>query len=86
MITITKQPSPHTRTKPITAITVMKVAPPLPKAKAYNWTKGCGAFKENKTSKSGVQNKNKMMVTKLSRPVAIALDRIPFPATILYID
>lgn len=62
---------------------VMKVLPPLPRARAYTCTKGCGAPKAKKTSRSGIQNRKRIAVTKPRTPVAIALVRIPFPATML---
>jgi hypothetical protein len=64
-------------------MTVMKMLPPLPRAKAYIWTNGCGASKAKTVFRSGVQKRKSMAVTKPSRPVAIALVRMPFAATTL---
>lgn len=69
--------------RPMTAMTVMKMLPPLPRAKAYTWTKGWGAPNAKNVSRSGMQNKNKMAVINPNTPVAMALVRIPFPAVTL---
>lgn len=61
----------------------MKTLPPFPSASAYICTKGCGAESENKTSKLGVQNSNKMVKTKEPTPVAMAPVKIALPATTL---
>ena len=47
--------------------------PPLPSARAYSCTNGCGASSENRVSRSGVQNRNSMLVANPSMPVAMAL-------------
>lgn len=52
---------------------VMNAPPPLPRASAYSWTNGCGASSENRVSKSGVQNRKRMLVVNPRMPVAIAL-------------
>lgn len=62
---------------------VIKMLAFLPRARAYNCTKGCGAFKENNTSRSGVQKRKRMAVTKPKTPVAMALDKMPRPAITL---
>ena len=73
----------RTNIRPITAMAVIKALPGLPNARAYSNTNGCGAFKENKVFKSGVQNKNKIVVIKPSTPVAMQLLRMPLPAMTL---
>jgi len=62
---------------------VMKALPGLPNARAYTCTNGCGAFRENNVSKSGVQKRNKIVVINPKTPVAIQLLNMPFPAIIL---
>ena len=62
---------------------VMKMLPPFPKARAKICTKGCGASRAKKVSRSGMQNRKRMVVAKPKIPVAMQLDRIPFPATTL---
>ena len=61
----------------------MTMLPCLPRASAYSCTKGCGASSANKVSRSGVQNRNRIVVAKPSTPVATALQKIPRAATTL---
>ena len=67
----------------MTAMMVMTMLPPLPKAKAYIWTNGCGASKAKMVFRSGVQNRKRIAVIKPKRPVAITLVRMPLPAITL---
>jgi len=67
----------------MTAIVVMTMLPPFPRASAYICTKGWGASRANTVFRSGVQNRKRIVVTKPKMPVAIALLNIPFPATTL---
>lgn len=76
-------PLKHTNMRPMTAMAVMKALPGLPNASAYSCTNGCGAFRENKVLKSGVQKRNKIVVIKPKIPVAIQLLRMPLLAIIL---
>jgi hypothetical protein len=69
--------------RPRAARAVMKALPGFPNAIAYSWTNGWGASREKRVSRSGVQNKRRMIVAKLRMPVANALVIIPFPATTL---
>ena len=61
----------------------MKTAPPRPRATEYICTKGCGASKAKRVSKSGVQNRNKIAVMNPRTPVAMAPPNIPRAATTL---
>ena len=63
----------RTRIRPRVAITVITTLPPLPSASAYSWTNGCGASSENRVSRSGVQNRKRMLVANPRIPVAMAL-------------
>lgn len=72
-----------TKIKPNAAIIVMKTLGPLPSAIAYSCTKGWGASKEKRVSKSGVQNKKRIVVRNPMIPVASALVKIPRPAITL---
>lgn len=69
--------------RPTVAMMVMKTLPGRPKARAYSCTNGCGASREKRVSRSGVQKRNRIVVAKPNTPVAIALDKIPRPATTL---
>ena len=61
----------------------MITLPPLPNASAYIWTNGCGASRAKSVSRSGVQNRKRMVVANPSTPVAITLVIMPRPATTL---
>lgn len=76
----------HTRIRPMIAIMVMNMLAFLPKARAYSWTKGWGASRAKRVSRSGVQKRKRMHVIKPKTPVARALDKMPLAATILWID
>lgn len=75
-----------TKIKPNDAMMVMKILGPLPNAIAYIWTKGWGASRVKRVSKSGVQNKKRIVVMNPMIPVAKALVNIPRPATTLRSD
>ena len=71
--------------RPITAMIVMKMLGPLPRASAYSCTNGCGASSAKNVFKSGMQNRKRIVVMKPSTPVAIALVMMPRPATTLFV-
>lgn len=62
---------------------VMNTLGPLPSAKAYICTKGWGAPKEKRVSKSGVQNKKRIVMRNPMLPVSDAVVNIPRAATTL---
>jgi hypothetical protein len=62
---------------------VMKILPPLPRARAYIWTNGCGAFNAKTVSRAGVQKRKSIAVAKPKVAVATALVRMPFAAVTL---
>lgn len=65
-------------------MTVMKTLAFFPSASAYICTNGCGALREKMVSRSGVQNRKRIVVMKPSTPVAMALVNIPLAAITLY--
>lgn len=73
----------RTSIRPMTAMIVMKMLPPLPSARAYTRTNGCGAPSAKNVSRSGMQNRKRIEVRKPRTPVAKALVKIPLPATTL---
>jgi hypothetical protein len=67
-----------TSINPRMQMTFMKTCPPRPSAMEYNCKKGCGVvLNELKTSKLGVQNKNRITTGKPSTALATALEKIP---------
>lgn len=59
---------------------VIKTCPPFPRAIAYRPMKGWGAAKAYKTSRLGVQNRNRMTMGNPSTAEVTAEEKIPLAA------
>ena len=67
----------------MTAIAVINTLAPLPKASAYTCTNGWGAPRENNVSKSGRQNKNRIIKMNPKTPERMVPLSMPFAAMTL---